>query len=415
MEIIIRQQGDVSNFKVGEILQICPTEIRFRGDKFFLYLDESHLMWVLSTKVSVLNSCRNFFRDMEDAERATLNNIESVTLIASFSNLPQDGLDINEVNEILHRSTLRTVTGTMITFKDIIPVSDSQRENTRALELIYDEYEDDLIFQGKHSYHHYHGEMMNEPLEPTPREFLVGVELELECRDNGRYEDIRHKFKSNVFMMERDGSLNDFGIEFITVPLRRIDAVNESFWDKFVKTVGTYIESIPSPLCGLHVHLSRCILGDTRTEQEKTLGKLLYFYNHIVNEKSAFNTNIFGRSRGYRANECKTSIGDACSVLGNIALRNDEVLRILDSSLKTLCYTERYFDINIQNKSTIEFRRGRATTKPDRIVDIINYCISLCEFCRKSDWASLTLTKYVRYVNDNANTYGARLSSYLGV
>ena len=259
------------------------------------------------------------------------------------------------------------------------------------------------IYTGQHGYHHSHSLVSNTPHKPY--RYRVGVELEIEAKNSTELETIR-KYKSNWFFMERDGSLNDYGVEIITIPLLPIDAKSTKFWTPLCSELHKKAVSWDSSNCGLHIHIGREILGRTDKVRSETIGKMLYLYHHFVKD-TPFNTAIYGRSRAYHDIECKSSLVKAVDILGNKVLKNKKFRNEIDKELKDKSNTERYFDVNILNANTIEFRRGKGSLNPTRICAIVEYSEHLCLYAKRAKWEDISFDNFIKYLNANINRDGA--------
>lgn len=268
-----------------------------------------------------------------------------------------------------------------------------------TVEFMSKNYEVANIYSGQHGYHSHQGTAMNLPKKQY--QFRVGVELEVEFDD----EDLLDAFnetKSNWFYQERDGSLDDYGCEIITVPLHPNDAKLVEFWEPLTDYLTGKATSWDNGRCGLHVHVGREALGKSSEEQSETLGKLLYLYHHIVKD-TEFNTKVFGRSRSYNEHDGKTEVGNAVGLLGGeTLLKNKEICKRVGDAMKYRSSDNRYFDINLQNVNTIEFRKGKGSLKPERIAMIVEYCLILVGFAKRSPWSGISAMRWRDYVREHA-------------
>lgn len=266
-------------------------------------------------------------------------------------------------------------------------------------DFIAREYEiSNQIYEGIHSYHHSHSIPFNLPLRKD-KDYKIGVELEIECNNQSSYDEVK-RFKSNWFTMEHDSSLNSLGIEFVTIPLNPRDAKDGNFWNKLLSVLSGRAISWESPRCGLHIHISRTILGKSSNEQEKNLTKLLYLYHHIIDE--VLHNRVFGRSCGYRAESGKTEYGDACKVIGSSILKDISYQARLDYEMKQKNASNRYFDINITNANTIEFRKGKGSLSDSRITSIIEYCELMCIYCVRTKINKISFRDFLAFLSKNA-------------
>lgn len=269
-------------------------------------------------------------------------------------------------------------------------------------------YKQDTMYVGMHGWHSHHGCRLNEPVKAW-KKHRVGVELEVEFKDRDKRKEFT-EIPSNWFYCERDGSLGDgdygegYGCEIITIPLLPSDAKNDKFWEVLTSELsGRAASWDTNGRCGLHIHLSRSVTGKNAEEQSETLGKLLYLYHHFVKD-TRFNTKLYGRARGYHDHDGKSREGDAASLLGGDSLRNkvvsDKVKKaMLDKSYSGYYDNDyRYFDINLQNEHTIEFRRGKGSINPKRIAMVVEYCELMCVYARQTPWQQIDFNDFIAYL-----------------
>ena len=269
-----------------------------------------------------------------------------------------------------------------------------------TMSFFHDKYERGITYKGVHDHHHHHDERPNAPLKAS-RGHKIGVELEIEFNNRGLKATWNSRAKSNWFYSERDGSLNDLvGVEIITIPMNPKDIKAHTTWEPLVNYLSCKAKSWDSPRCGLHVHIGREILGSNPEQQSETIGKLLYLYHHFVNGTD-MNTKIFGRSRSYNEKDGKTREGDAVATLGNGVLKLKEIKDTLKKGMIEKSSSDRYFDINLQNTHTIEFRKGRGSIKASRIIMVIEYCEMLCKYAKYAKWEEISKDKFVEYVASN--------------
>jgi thioredoxin-related protein len=65
---------------------------------------------------------------------------------------------------------------------------------------------------------------------------------------------------------------------------------------------------------------------------------------------------------------------------------------------------DRYFDINLQNSDTIEFRKGKGSIKPERLAMVVAWSELMCLYCRETKWEDLSFDSFRSYVRDSALT-----------
>lgn len=263
--------------------------------------------------------------------------------------------------------------------------------------LMKDGYEKQRIFRGQSGWHSHHGSYLNRPIGNIPP-YMFGVEMEVEFDEEDDLEDFK-EVPSNWFYRERDGSLDDYGCEIITIPLLPQDAKDPSFWLQLTDRIKTLASA--SSNCGLHVHVSREILGTDGAERRENLGKLLYLYHHFI-EETRLNRAIFGRDHGYHAYDGKTDEGKAVKMFGSKLLQNDNIKQKVHDAMVARSRQERYFDINITNDNTFEFRKGAGTTDENVVAMLVEYCELMCLYAKQVKWQKISYEDFVNYLQKRA-------------
>jgi hypothetical protein len=320
-------------------------------------------------------------------------NCGDLTIPRIMSN---DGLDtsivITFVGIINEQNQLISSTGSVVGTYTPTPSED-------AMAFFNDKYERSITYKGVHSYHYHHSETPNAPKKAV-RGHKIGVELEVEFKTRDGKSRWNDKAKSNWFYCERDGSLNENGVEIITVPMNPKDIKARATWGKLIEYLSDKAKSWDSPRCGLHVHIGREILGSNPEQQSETIGKLLYLYHHCVNG-TPMNTRIFGRDRAYNEKDGKTREVTAVATLGIGVLKLKEIKDTLKKGMIDKSSSDRYFDINLLNSHTIEFRKGRGSINASRIITVIEYCEMMCKYAKSAKWEEISKDAFVSYVVSN--------------
>ena len=198
-----------------------------------------------------------------------------------------------------------------------------------------------------------------------------GVELEIDGGDDHRdvSEDIQ-ALGLPVYC-KHDGSLDDEGVECVTHPCTL--AYHENVFD-WGDLMGTAIEhgylSHNTTTCGLHIHVNRRCMGDTRAERNRTAGNLvllcLPLWDKLV---------TFSRRTESRLNEWAKRPEPFRIIPGehywqdkreyDLEEQDDETLT--EMALNT--YKDgRYQAVNLTNSSTVEFRLFRGSLKRDTLI-----------------------------------------------
>lgn len=269
-------------------------------------------------------------------------------------------------------------------------------DDTLRSMLMRDTYTDTYTYEGFKPYHASHGCAFNTPKSESSKKWRVGVELEVECNDDASRRRVT-AWRRNWFFCERDGSLGDYGVEFITVPLRYEDASDEEFWCTFCSHLNRYARSWRKSTTGLHVHLGREVLGDTPSECSETIGKLLYFYHHLIGDDStacAINSRLYGREHTYSEMSGKSDAGHAAHLLGRDVFKSKAVCDRVKDDMTRQSSDGRYFDINLSNEATIEFRKGKGSINAVRIAAVVTWSAMMVEYCRAHTWEELSFDDF---------------------
>lgn len=275
-------------------------------------------------------------------------------------------------------------------------------------DYISDRYTETRLYRGFGSYHSHRECQYNTPKRGTSK-YLVGIELEVEFTERCHRDNFVAK-DSNWFYCESDGSLGCNGCEIITIPLHPQDAMDRDFWYQLVDSIKEVAESWNTGRCGLHVHVSRTVLGSTTDLQTENLGKLLYLYHHYLKD-TRVNVEIYGRSRGYNENDGKTKYGDAVATIGKEILKTKSIKDKLGAEMRCKARSTRYFDINVQNSATIEFRKGRGSINSKRIVSVIEWCLLMCEYVKLTPWQQIDYQDFISWAKIAVN--GERLKTMI--
>lgn len=270
---------------------------------------------------------------------------------------------------------------------------ETTEESVTVDEFLLNGYETSESYSGLHSYHYHHGIHMNEPIRRW-RGHRIGVELEVEFDSNFDRTLFCDK-PSNWFYRETDGSLGSYGAEIITIPLLPKDAKNEDVWTTLTSQLRN-ATSWDTGRCGLHVHIGREILGKSIEEQSETIGKLLLLYHEFVKD-TRLNIKIYGRDTAYHDHCGKTDLSTAVKHLGSAVLKDKDVKDRVKNSVISKSHETRYFDINLQNDHTIEFRKGKGSINPKRIAMVVEWSEILCKYAKMTPWQQLSYSDFCNF------------------
>ena len=300
-------------------------------------------------------------------------------------------------------NTYRAMTFVARAASDYLLIQDTELETDNdsdmITEFINDNYYSDRLYEGMGDYHEMNFDYLNKPKKQDSR-YLVGVEIETEFRSQEQLDNFKD-IPSNWFYREEDGSLNSYGCEIITIPLLPKDAKDVRTWEPLRAALSGNALSWDSCRCGLHIHFSKSILVRNGKDYDTNLAKLLFLYHHHVKE-SSYNVAVFGRSRGYNEENGKCESGDNAIFLGPDALKMKCVKDMVSEDLREKAKRTRYYDINVNPKDTIEFRKGRGTFNPERIASIVEYCELMCKYAISSKWEDLSARGFVLFLRKYA-------------
>lgn len=240
----------------------------------------------------------------------------------------------------------------------------------------------------------YHSEReYNQPFKKE-KDYMIGVELEVEFKSLAELSNFTDK-PSNWFMRERDSSLNSLGCEIITTPMNPSDAKDSDLWETVCSDILMHAKAWDSPRCGLHVHIGREIFKGN--DEGDCIAKMLYLYHHFL-KNTGMNTNIFGRSVGYREEDGKTETSVAAALLGSVVLRDEGIKNKVKKEVIAKSVGIRNMDINITNDDTIEFRKGKASINANRIVAVVEYCELICKYAIRTPWQQISLDDFKAFL-----------------
>ena len=177
---------------------------------------------------------------------------------------------------------------------------------------------------------------------------FFGIELEIDYGgkddDNARILKQIANSRGEHIYVKSDGSLDE-GLELVSHPMS-LEYHKQFQWDELMKkAIYLGYRSHQTSTCGLHVHVNRNCLGDSREEQDEVISRILYFVEHHWNELLKFS-----RRSEYAMNRWASRYG-----------YENSARAILDKAKKG--NNGRYAAVNLMNYSTIEFRMFRGTLK----------------------------------------------------
>ncbi|PWA05271.1 hypothetical protein DCC39_18235 [Pueribacillus theae] len=179
-----------------------------------------------------------------------------------------------------------------------------------------------------------------------------GVELEVDLGDDyNNHEDVASSLEgwtSGELYFKEDGSLND-GFEIISQPCSFEHHMNNINWKGMLNDLRNEgYRSHDVGTCGIHVHISRKGFGQTFDEQDLNIMKLLFIVERHWDKMVAFSR----RTERQLDSWAKSYVAD--SGMSREVICERELL-------ETAKCAGRYYAINLNNRSTVEFRLFRGT------------------------------------------------------
>lgn len=201
----------------------------------------------------------------------------------------------------------------------------------------------------------------------------AGYGLELEIDDGDHKEEaaeaIERAGRGHIYLKE-DGSLSYRGMEVVTHPATLEYHVNNFPWSDICDAAISYeYRSHDTDTCGLHIHASRSLFGDSTMEQDLTIAKVILLVDRW------YDTHILQFSRrDYR------KIRDWASKPNADIRPEDNEIDAVHKSKKTAI--DRYKAVNLCNHHTVEFRFFKGTLKRDTIIASIQWTDTIIKYCR---------------------------------
>ena len=246
-----------------------------------------------------------------------------------------------------------------------------------------EEDDDAILYEYGTNVIHEHGW----PRRTRKTSLCFGVELELEATTHLNFmqtiEDFGGRDGNGRFLLKRDGSLDDYGMELVTLPYTLDDHRTYFSWDRLLteRLRGMARSGSGTSRCGMHVHVNRSVLTPL------TIGKLLVFLNGGSEyDQDDFISEIAQRySNGY------------CS--------RDKAKKITTPFGKNRYKCDRYDILNVGN-ATIEFRMFRGNLRPERVLKNLEFCHASIRFCEESGiHESASYRNFLRWMKRHRKEY----------
>lgn len=352
-----------------------------------------------------------FTDEDENATPLTIaKNGESVTISTS-------GGRAEVVN--IFRANMRVIDAIAIAIKRAGRVTSGEVYRAELLREFSADYETAQVYESIHfpSFHF----VPNMPRESAA--YYLGFELETAGRNENCEKALEH-FTSNVWRMVSDVSIAEqevngrrvrfaprgcSGIEFVSTLIHPNDAVKAEFFEPFCTMLTGLAISKKMESTGLHCHISRSAFGDSETEQDENISKLVFMENYILSDAAL--ESVFGRPSGRWAKQFEPN-DEATEYAAKLAKRAPKVLN--EESVRAVMIADllhgnksrsghdygvdRYRKINITNQQTVEFRQGKGNINSKALALIAQHACTIAKYCRETTWAKLSANGYYKSI-----------------
>lgn len=215
---------------------------------------------------------------------------------------------------------------------------------------------------------------------------FYGIELEVERKESiikpdQMAETVNAKTRGE-FYFKKDGSL-DNGFEIVSHPMsiEFIKDKKDMFKNMFDCLVEKGYRSYQTDTCGMHLHISRKAFGTWH----------LYRFMKFFDDNKDFILEISQR-KAKNLNEW-ASLEE---------LEREQILRKIKNKRNQ---SRRYQAINLENDETVEVRIFRGTLNLSSFFKNIEFVESLFNYTKNTPTNEITISGYVKYVNDNVKNY----------
>lgn len=234
--------------------------------------------------------------------------------------------------------------------------------------------------------------------KPTPifygnsdKNLFTGIELEIENKGNCDKQDIANYVinkLNDVVYCKTDGSLSN-GFEIVSHPFT-LDFLKTN--RNIVKKTMQYLidndfRSDETRTCGLHVHVSRKALGNSKEIQDENIKKLFLFFETYKTEIckiSRRNGNNYAYFMSDNIDQENKKKKYECLSLEYIKKYNDN-------------NHDRYKVINLCNSNTIEIRIFKGTLNFNTFMATLEFINNLIECIVATETEKITFSKVVNY------------------
>lgn len=202
-----------------------------------------------------------------------------------------------------------------------------------------------------------------------------GFELEVDDggMDDGNAQEVIDMLNGEVYCAE-DGSINN-GFEIITHPHTR-EALESMPMDNVLDwLVHKGYRSHDSRTCGLHLHASKLLFGDSEKSRILNISKIVLFYERFWNDILKISRRTQEQADHWASNYCQDY---------------KDIKKMVDNSVKSGYGGKgRYYAVNLSNLHTVEFRLMRGTLNKKTFWATLDFLMTCVENTKKIKLADI--------------------------
>lgn len=238
-----------------------------------------------------------------------------------------------------------------------------------------------------------HNAIQNYSYKPIPIFYgkgkrFMGVELEIDVGGNDSKKaqeilDIGNDEENDHIYIKHDGSLDE-GMEIVSHPMT-LDYHKQYLWSKIMKRAAEMgYRSHQTRTAGLHIHVNRTSFGDYEDVQEEAIARVLYFVEYHWNELLRFSRRSSEQIERWAS---RYGYEETPRKLMNKAKKSEK---------------GRYTAVNLNNRSTIEFRLFRGTLKYNTFIATLELVDEICrcaEFMNDEQIKRISWSEFVSEID----------------
>ena len=232
-----------------------------------------------------------------------------------------------------------------------------------------------------------------------------GVEVEIDAEYGTDHSDANETANAIIdaggdhIYLKHDGSLSSRGMEIVTHPATLDYHMNNFPWHEILGAAADHgYRSHDTDTCGLHIHASRSLFGNSPMEIDLTTAKAILLVDFWYDQ--------------YVIPFARRKYGDISqwAKKANAGITDTDTDEIAIEKIKTACGYDRYKAVNIKNAHTVEFRMFKGTLRRDTLTASIQWVDVLINYCRVTPLADIWSATWGDVFG---HTEYAELSNYL--